>query len=89
MIQAQLRNLEYLLLAWVGVIISDDQIAAVHLCKVLVQQGGLGVTNMQVATGLWREASDNLAILGTGEVDVELALVCCLGLRAQRKGSNR
>ncbi|RUS22637.1 LOW QUALITY PROTEIN: hypothetical protein BC937DRAFT_88184 [Endogone sp. FLAS-F59071] len=83
------RSIEYLFLAWIGVVKPDDQLAAVRLRKVMVQQGGLGVTNMQVAAGLWREASDDLAILGAGEVDIELALVRCLGLCAQRKGMNR
>lgn len=53
-----------LLFGRVGVVKANDQFPLVHSGEVLVQQRGLGMSDVQVATGLRRESRDDFALLG-------------------------
>lgn len=61
----------YPLFAWIRVVKADDQLAFVHLGKVLVEHGGFGMTDVEVTARLGREAGDDLAHLGTIETESE------------------
>mmetsp|Transcript_104984 Transcript_104984/g.321648 ORF Transcript_104984/g.321648 Transcript_104984/m.321648 type:complete len:209 (-) Transcript_104984:35-661(-) len=64
-----------LLLARVGVIESEDQLALVMPRVVVVQHRGLRVPDVQVAAGLRREARADLAHLGVRQQPLEVGLV--------------
>lgn len=53
----------HLLFTGIGIIEPNDQFPLIHLSKILVQNCGLQMTDMQIATWLGREASYNLAHL--------------------------
>ena len=63
------RYITHALLARVGVIEANDKLALVHLGKVRVEQGRLCVANVQIATGLRREAGNDLALDGIGKTE--------------------
>ncbi|KAH3665187.1 hypothetical protein OGATHE_004002 [Ogataea polymorpha] len=64
-----------LLLGRISVIESDYQFSMVGLCKILVQDCSLGVANVQISRWLWRESSNDLAVLRVWEVNFEVGLV--------------
>ena len=72
-----------LLLAGVGIIETDNQASLVLVSKVLVEEGSLGVSNVQVTRRLWGETGNNLAHLGANQVDVEGSLIILGLLRFQ------
>ena len=53
----------YPLFCRVGIVKTNKKLALVHLSEVLVQHGSLGMSDMEVTTGLGWETSDNLALL--------------------------
>jgi hypothetical protein len=63
-------------LARVCVVEAHQQPPLVHLCKLLVEQRGLGVADVQEARGLGREAGHHLAHHSVGQPDVKAASVC-------------
>ncbi len=67
-----------LLLGRVGVVKAQDELALEVVAVVLVQHGGLGVPDVQVAAGLGGEPDHHLAHLGAGQVNELPTLV--LGL---------
>lgn len=61
----------YPLFARISVVKADDQLSLVHLGKVLVEHGCLGMTDVEVTAGLGREAGNDLAHLGTFKTESE------------------
>lgn len=57
-----IRTGPYPLFRRIGVIKSNDELSVVHLSEILIQDGSLGVTDVQVTTGLRGEARNNLPI---------------------------
>ena len=75
-----------LLLCGVGVVEAQEHLAIVLLVgKVVVQEGGLHVSDVKVARGLRREASDD-TLLGVGQANVEVGALVTLGPRGKVDG---
>lgn len=58
----------------IRVIEAHNELAIESLLIVLIEEGGLGMTDVQISTGLRREPHDNFALLGSGQLN-ELALI--------------
>jgi len=48
--------------SWISVVETDYEFSIVHLGKVLIEDDGLRVANMQVATWFWWKAGDDLSM---------------------------
>ena len=59
------------LLTRIRVVKAYDERAVVHFSKVLVEHGGFGVANVEVATGLWGKTRDDLSVDSAGEPKCE------------------
>ena len=70
----------YALLCRVRVVEPDEQLALVHLGEILVKHCRFSMADVEVATGLRREASDNFALLGVLEAESERC-GCLVGAR--------
>mmetsp|Transcript_49248 Transcript_49248/g.79813 ORF Transcript_49248/g.79813 Transcript_49248/m.79813 type:complete len:246 (-) Transcript_49248:365-1102(-) len=68
----------HLLLAWVRVVESQDQLALVVASIVVVEHGCLGMPNVQVSARLRGEARDNLALNSAWQQSLELGLILAL-----------
>jgi len=58
-----------LLLGRIGVVEAHNEPALEDLLVVIVEEGGLGVSHMEEAAGLWREANHHLAQLRPRQVN--------------------
>lgn len=57
----------YLLLARIGVIKPNDELAVIHLSEVFVEKGSFGMADMQVPRWLGRETRNDMAVDGIVE----------------------
>ena len=57
--------------------------------KVLVEDRGLGVSDVQIARRLWREARDHLAVLGVLQTKLEGRVGGAGGLHDQQRATER
>mmetsp|Transcript_124681 Transcript_124681/g.364155 ORF Transcript_124681/g.364155 Transcript_124681/m.364155 type:complete len:328 (-) Transcript_124681:12-995(-) len=79
----------HLLLARVGVVEAEDELAAVVPGVVVVQHGGLGVADVEVAAGLGGEARADPALLRVGQEPLQPRLVLAPAAAGRAAGPAR
>lgn len=57
-----IESMTHALFGRVCIIKTDNKFSIIHFCKVLIQNGSFGVSNMQITAGLRREARNDLPI---------------------------